>query len=52
MPQVNPDSEDEGEHEEVEWEREVGLEWGGAGDDDVGDDLWEAMRTAREIGDE
>ena len=24
-PQVNPDSEEEGEHEEVEWEREVGL---------------------------
>ena len=53
MPQVNPDSEDEGEHEEVEWEREVGLGWGGdtrEEGDDEGDDLWEAMRTAREIG--
>lgn len=53
MPQVNPDSEDEGEHEEVEWEREVGLGWGGdirEEGEDEGDDLWEAMRTAREIG--
>ena len=52
LPQVNPDSEEEGEHEEVEWEREVGLEWGG-GDEDGGEedggDLWEAMRAAQEI---
>jgi hypothetical protein len=53
LPQVNPDSEEEGEHEEVEWEREVGLEWGGAGDEEEvgedGGDLWEVMRAAQEI---
>jgi hypothetical protein len=52
LPQVNPDSEEEGEHEEVEWEREVGLEWGGGDVEEVGEDggdLWEAMRAAQEI---
>jgi len=52
LPQVNPDSEEEGEHEEVEWEREVGLEWGGGDEDGGGEDggdLWEAMRAAQEI---
>jgi hypothetical protein len=52
LPQVNPDSEEEGEHEEVEWEREVGLEWGGGDEEEVGEDggdLWEAMRAAQEM---
>jgi len=52
LPQVNPDSEEEGEHEEVEWEREVGLEWGGGDEQEAGEDggdLWEAMRAAQEM---
>lgn len=51
IPQVNPDSESEEEHEEVEWERQVGLSWGGHGDgeDEEGGDLWEVMRAAREM---
>lgn len=46
-PQVNPDSEDEGEHAEVEWEREVGLDWGGGSEGE--EDVWEAMKEAREM---
>lgn len=47
-PQINPDSEEEGEHPELEWEKEVGLDWGGGGED-AEEDVWAAMREAREM---
>lgn len=47
IPQVNPDSEDEEEHQELEWERDVGLGWGL--EDGEGGDVWEIMRAAREM---
>ena len=49
-PQINPDSEDEAEHPELEWEKEVGLDWGGSGtvEGEEGD-LWAMMKEAREM---